>query len=277
MFRPATVCLETDRLWVVSDLHLWDDQPAKTQAFIRLVQRATAEGVPIVCGGDFFHLFLGRRGCQTALQRYLFQVLGDLRTEGLQFYWIEGNRDFRPVFWKPVVQGVGRRMVGHVGTHRIGMVHGHGLNRRDWSDWLWQKVVHSTVVTTLAQAVPAPALLRWAVAAERRIRTFPSAYKRRIPWPYILRRVRRTVDLRGFRWWLVGHFHVFAWVPLETPDGPVEVIFVPSWDEGPTYLEFRADGTWSLHDAEGARLDPKPLVPVARESPLAGSPPWPMG
>ncbi|MCS7311748.1 MAG: hypothetical protein NZ742_02375 [Acidobacteria bacterium] len=277
MLRQTTVRLRTDRLWVISDLHLWDDQPTKIQAFTRLVRRATAEGVPVLCGGDFFHLFLGRRGCQTFLQRHLFQFLSDLRAEGLQFYWVEGNRDFRPEFWKPVVQGVGRRMVGRVGTYQIGMVHGHGLNRRDWSDWLWQKAVHSTVVTTLAQAVPASVLLRWALAAERQLRRFPSAYKRWIPWPYILRRVRQTADLRGFHWWLVGHFHVFAWALLETPDGPVEVIFVPSWDEGPTYLEFRADGTWSLHDVEGARLDTKPLVPAACELPGVGSLSRPMG
>jgi UDP-2,3-diacylglucosamine pyrophosphatase LpxH len=262
MLRPATVHVQTDRLWVVSDLHLGDGLEGKVHAFLRLVRRATDEGVPVVCGGDFFHLFLGRRGCQTPLQHSLFQVLKDLRAQGLQFYWVEGNRDFWPAFWRPVLAGVGRRMVGSVGTHRIGMIHGHGLNRRDWSDWLWQKVAHGPVLTTLAQAVPASVFLRLAGAVERRLRAFPSPYKRRIPWPYIYRRIQATQDLRGFRWWLVGHFHVFAWTSLETSDGPVEVIFVPSWDEGPRYLEFRADGTWSLHDGEGARLDTKPLVPV---------------
>ena len=272
MYRTVVRVDADTRIWVITDLHLRDGEHGnKWDAFRRVVWHAVERDVPIVCGGDFFHLFLGRRECWTPLQRAVYDLLATAQASGLRFFWVRGNRDLHPESWRSILAGVGAILHARVGPHALMMVHGHGIDPGDRADWIWQRVLHHPVTWWLLRRLPAGGLTRLAHGVERRLHRGPSRRARPIPWRLLYQQAIRFVNGRPVRWFLFGHFHVFARI-VNPVGSPREILCVPSWDEGARILELSADGTWTLLDAHVRPLDIRPLEPMEIATPN-GSPP----
>lgn len=248
------------RCRILSDLHLKEDGEESVHAFFRIIQSAHQEGVPIVCGGDFFHLFLGWPGTQTPLQRRIYEFLGDLREEGLRFYWVEGNRDYRPKLWEPVATVTPHALYWVLGDLRMGMIHGDRLNLHDLPTQLWRLVSKNALARSLPFLLPKNRFRRWSLALERHIHEQNLNKYGLIPWNHIRKRLTAWAQRSNLHTALVGHFHIWALARLKSKrSGPIDCWFVPSWETQPNYLELDKTGKCTLYDEKG---HPIPEVPV---------------
>jgi UDP-2,3-diacylglucosamine hydrolase len=79
--------------WFISDLHLQDDRPELTQAFLGLVETSLSECQALYILGDLFEYWIGD-DYLTDTSKMVAESLLSRHEAGLQSYFIHGNRDF---------------------------------------------------------------------------------------------------------------------------------------------------------------------------------------
>ena len=83
----------SERILLISDLHLEEDRPDLVQAFLSFLEREAANACDLYILGDFFNLWIGDdddRPLNTAIAGALKLMAED----GLNIYLMHGNRDF---------------------------------------------------------------------------------------------------------------------------------------------------------------------------------------
>ena len=256
MTDPA---FSASRCWAITDLHLEASQTEAEEAFFQIMERAVAENVPVVCGGDLFHLFLGWPGAQTPFQHRIHRRLQELRRRGLRFYWVEGNHDFYPSHWRGILAGWGRTVTWTMGIRRMAMIHGDRLNRRDIPGLIWLSLTKNPAVHGLGRLLPGPWILRAARRTERFLHSWNRRRTRRTPWNHVLRRLDHWAESRALDTVFVGHFHVWGRYARRTRNGG-ELVgwFLPAWEKGPVYAEINSHGDCRLYEADGTPLPEPP-------------------
>ncbi len=261
---PHTPAFHAQRCWVLSDLHLNESRPDDFHALITILENATRERIPVICGGDFFDLFLGWSGCLTPQQRTLQKLLTRFRERGLRFYWIEGNRDFRPHIWADVCAAITRELVWTIGDRRFAMVHGDRLNRRDWRHRAWLAVAKSRPALFLPRLMPPTWVHKIATFCYRHLHRYTRPRYPDFSWDPIRQALIRLGRRLAADVVLFGHYHRWLRFHLDDPiRGPLIGYAIPSWDEFPLFVEFNVDGTVVPRHPDGRPLDLEPLPPTA--------------
>lgn len=84
--------------WIISDLHLSAQRPAVTQAFLHWLDTVVSQANALYILGDFFEVWVGDDLLQDAEYGRAFlpvvQALRALSAQGVQLYFMHGNRDF---------------------------------------------------------------------------------------------------------------------------------------------------------------------------------------
>lgn len=246
----------SDVCWVLSDLHLNEHRPDDFHHLVTILERATRDGVPVICGGDLFDLFLGWPGCLTSQQKSLFEILSRLKSRGLRFYWIEGNRDYRPSIWQEVCAEIDRLLVWDLGDQRYVMVHGDLLNVKDWKHLLWTGLTKNPFTLFMPRLLPHR--LTKATADYLYHRLHPYGMRRQVNFPFkaVISRLKKLQQKSGADVILLGHYHRFLRFQIDNPDrDPLQGWVVPSWDDNPVYLEFRAHHAVVACMPDGRPLD----------------------
>lgn len=78
----------------VSDVHLHDSLPRTTQAFIDFLEIHARKSRRLYLLGDLFEYWAGDDDIDTPYHRRIVQSLRDVSNNGVEVFWIAGNRDF---------------------------------------------------------------------------------------------------------------------------------------------------------------------------------------
>lgn len=86
--QPETVAL------FVSDLHLSPQMPQTAAAFFRFLDEQARHAQRLYLLGDIFEYWAGDDDLDDPFNRQVVQALRALADDGVELYWIAGNRDF---------------------------------------------------------------------------------------------------------------------------------------------------------------------------------------
>jgi UDP-2,3-diacylglucosamine hydrolase len=78
---------------LISDLHLEEQRPDLTRAFVHFLEGRARAAEALYILGDFFEVWIGDDG-MTPFQRKIARALRQLRDSGTQIFLMHGNRDF---------------------------------------------------------------------------------------------------------------------------------------------------------------------------------------
>ncbi|ADJ63374.1 UDP-2,3-diacylglucosamine diphosphatase [Herbaspirillum seropedicae] len=78
----------------VSDLHLQASLPRTTAAFLAFLQSHAAQTQQLYLLGDIFEYWAGDDDLATPYNQFIADALKALQAQGVQLYWMAGNRDF---------------------------------------------------------------------------------------------------------------------------------------------------------------------------------------
>jgi len=78
---------------LISDLHLEEERPDITRAFLHFLQTRAPQAEVLYILGDFFEVWIGD-DAMTPFQRSIAQALRALSERGTRIYLMHGNRDF---------------------------------------------------------------------------------------------------------------------------------------------------------------------------------------
>jgi UDP-2,3-diacylglucosamine hydrolase len=78
---------------LISDLHLQEERPDITRAFLDLIAGRARDAQALYILGDFFEVWIGD-DAMSPFQRSICQALRELSDSGTQIFLMHGNRDF---------------------------------------------------------------------------------------------------------------------------------------------------------------------------------------
>src|SRR5947199_10321276 len=110
----------------------------------------------LVLMGDLFQAWVGFPRFETAEIAAMVAALRDLRRQGIEIDYVEGNRDFF-LAGSPYADAFDRVALEtsfEVGGVRYLAVHGDGLNDQDWKYRFWRRLSKSAPVRLAIRATP---------------------------------------------------------------------------------------------------------------------------
>ena len=118
---------------LISDLHLEEQRPDITRAFLRFLESRAVQAVALYILGDFFEVWVGDDG-MTPFQHEIAGALRILSESGTRIYLMHGNRDF--MIGKAFCREAGCTLladpyVAQLGGERVLLMHGDSLCTRD--------------------------------------------------------------------------------------------------------------------------------------------------
>ncbi len=92
---PSAISLEArERVFLISDLHLWQDRPQTFERFRACVERARREADALVILGDLFEYWAGDDDLDASAIAPVIATLRAAADAGLLITFMHGNRDF---------------------------------------------------------------------------------------------------------------------------------------------------------------------------------------
>ena len=118
---------------LISDLHLQEERPDITRAFLDLLATRARDANALYILGDFFEAWIGDDG-MTPFQSSICQALRALSDSGTQVFLMHGNRDF--LIGKAFCKAAGATLlrdpsVVEMGGEPVLLMHGDSLCTRD--------------------------------------------------------------------------------------------------------------------------------------------------
>ncbi|TCD24610.1 UDP-2,3-diacylglucosamine diphosphatase [Pseudomonas sp. IC_126] len=118
---------------LISDLHLEEERPDITRAFLRFLETRAIQAEALYILGDFFEVWVGDDG-MTPYQHEIAAALRVLSESGTRIYLMHGNRDF--MMGKAFCREAGCTLlpdthVAELGGQRVLLMHGDTLCTRD--------------------------------------------------------------------------------------------------------------------------------------------------
>jgi UDP-2,3-diacylglucosamine hydrolase len=228
---------------VFADAHVGrspDDDAPFRQALDRVARRGPRE---IHLLGDIFHYLIGDRKFSTpGIERVLRQFEA-IRRSGTLLRYVEGNRDFflQNSYLERYFDEISRETRFVAGERRYLLVHGDGVNERDWPYRFWRLASKNPISFGAMKLVPRPLARQIVSRVEARLNRSNFKHKQRLPLD-MLRRYGARRLAEGYDVLLFGHFHA-AW--REQVDGGL-VEILPAFCEERRWLEVEETGEGRL-------------------------------
>lgn len=86
--------MASERLVILSDLHLWGPQDPLYRALLRFMQEKLSDGDKFFIVGDLFDLFIGNKSVFVHRYYEVLEALKKLAERNIEVFYIEGNHDF---------------------------------------------------------------------------------------------------------------------------------------------------------------------------------------
>jgi UDP-2,3-diacylglucosamine hydrolase len=162
----------------------------------------------LVLMGDLFQAWVGFESFETDDVRALVAALRDLRRQGVEIDYVEGNRDFF-LAGSPYADAFDRvalETAFEVGGVRYLAVHGDGLNDRDRKYRFWRWLSKSAAVRHLVRHTPRRLAHRMVHSTEARLSRTNFKHRAALPEAAIRSYAERRLA-EGYDVLLLGHFH----------------------------------------------------------------------
>ncbi len=236
---------------LISDLHLEEQRPDITRAFLFFLQDRAAHADALYILGDFFEAWIGD-DAMTPFQHRIAEALRQLSDGGTRVYLMHGNRDF--MIGKDFCREAGCTLLADPSVvelqgERVLLMHGDSLCTRDVAYMRLRRWLRNPLVLLILRNLSLATRHRLGrkLRKESRMQTRQKAADIVDVTPD---EVLRLMHEHGVRRLIHGHTHRPARHPLQVDGQPAERIVLGDWD---------AQG-WALQiDAEGYRLDAFPL------------------
>jgi UDP-2,3-diacylglucosamine hydrolase len=162
----------------------------------------------LILMGDLFQAWVGFPRFETPEILAVVASLRDLRRQGIEVDYVEGNRDFflagSP--YADAFDRIGLETSLAVGGVRYLAVHGDGLNDRDWKYLFWRRLSKSAPVRFLVRNIPRRLAHRMVHSTEKRLSQTNFKHRAAVPEAAIRRYAERRLA-EGHDVLLLGHFH----------------------------------------------------------------------
>jgi len=230
---------------VLADSHLGqasDDLGPFLQALSQIRRRGTTS---VYLLGDIFHYLIGDPKFSTPTLRGFLEGVRELRRGGSKVFYVEGNRDFylRGSYLEAEFDFVGPEADFDAGGRRFLLVHGDGINERDWPYRFWRFLSKNPVAYAVMKLIPKSAAHGIVSRTERRLMDTNFKHKSRLPVELIRSYAERRFA-GGTKVLLLGHFHESF--REELPGGEVRI--VPPFLEEKRWLEIDERGEVAVAD-----------------------------
>jgi len=124
----------------------------------RLISEIPSSAIRLFLLGDIFHYWVNEPGF---IQEYYSPFLAKLRElsrQGLELYFLEGNRDFLASHYlleQPWIDVLPNPYVTELGGRAVYLGHGDELCWNDWAYQAYKSVIRSNIVRNMADRLPA--------------------------------------------------------------------------------------------------------------------------
>nr|WP_239482204.1 UDP-2,3-diacylglucosamine diphosphatase [Pseudomonas insulae] len=216
---------------LISDLHLEEERPDITRAFLHFLQTRAPQAEALYILGDFFEVWIGD-DAMTPFQHSIAQALRQLSAGGTRVYLMHGNRDFM----------IGRQFCLEAGCtlladptcvemngERVLLMHGDSLCTRDEAYMRLRRLLRNPLVLWTLRHLPLATrqTLARKLRNESRTQTRMKASEITDVTP---EEVPRIMALHGATTLIHGHTHRPATHPLKIDDRAAQRIVLGDWD-----------------------------------------------
>lgn len=162
----------------------------------------------LVLLGDLFQVWVGSKRFETPDIAGVVEGLARVRSRGIPVHYVEGNRDFflRGSEYRKCFDSIGLEFSFETGGRRYLVVHGDGLDARDYLYRFWRRLSKNPVSRLAMLGLPknfANALIH---RTERGLSKTNFKHKVEIPEQVLLEYGQKRLA-GGFDSLLLGHFH----------------------------------------------------------------------
>jgi len=216
---------------LISDLHLEEQRPDITRAFLHFLQGRARQAEALYILGDFFEVWIGDDG-MSPFQRDIASALRELSDAGTRIYLMHGNRDF--LIGRSFCRLAGCTLLKDPSIVRFNgepvlLMHGDSLCTLDAGYMKLRRLLRNPLSLFILRNLPLATRRRLA----RKLRNESRAQTRMKASEIIdvtPDEVPRVMAEHGVRTLIHGHTHRPAVHPLEVEGQPARRIVLGDWD-----------------------------------------------
>ncbi|UVL27836.1 UDP-2,3-diacylglucosamine diphosphatase [Pseudomonas donghuensis] len=233
---------------LISDLHLQEERPDITRAFVDLLDGRARHAEALYILGDFFEAWIGD-DAMTPFQTSICQALRALSDSGMQVFLMHGNRDF--LLGQAFCKAAGCTLLAdpsvvEMGGEPVLLMHGDSLCTRDLAYMKMRRYLRNPLSLWILRHLPLSTRQKLA----RKLRSESRAQTRMKANDIVdvtAEEVPRIMQQFGVRTLVHGHTHRPAIHKLVVGDQPARRIVLGDWDRQ----------GWALQvDEQGFQLQP---------------------
>jgi UDP-2,3-diacylglucosamine hydrolase len=233
---------------LISDLHLQEERPDITRAFLDLLDGRARHAKALYILGDFFEAWIGD-DAMTPFQQSICQALRQLSDSGTAIYLMHGNRDF--LIGQDFCKAAGCTLLAdpsviELGGEQVLLMHGDTLCTRDLAYMKMRRYLRNPVSLWILRHLPLATRQKLArkLRSESRAQTRMKATEIVDVTP---EEVPKVMAEHGVRTLVHGHTHRPAIHKLVVDGEPARRIVLGDWDRR----------GWTLQvDGQGFALEP---------------------
>jgi len=233
---------------LISDLHLQEERPDITRAFLDLLDGRARHAKALYILGDFFEAWIGD-DAMTPFQQSICQALRQLSDSGTAVYLMHGNRDF--LIGQDFCKAAGCTLLAdpsviELGGEQVLLMHGDTLCTRDLAYMKMRRYLRNPLSLWILRHLPLATRQKLArkLRSESRAQTRMKATEIVDVTP---EEVPKVMAAHGVRTLVHGHTHRPAIHKLVVNGEPARRIVLGDWDRR----------GWTLQvDAQGFQLEP---------------------
>ena len=217
---------------LISDLHLEEERPDITRAFLDLLHGRARGAQALYILGDFFEAWIGDDG-MTPFQRSICAALRELSDSGTAIFIMHGNRDF--LIGKAFCKAAGATLlkdpsVVQLAGEPVLLMHGDSLCTRDLGYMKLRRILRNPIVLFILRHLP----LRTRHRLARKLRSESRAQTRMKANDIVdvtPEEVPRVMQQFGVRTLVHGHTHRPAIHKLQIGEQAAKRIVLGDWDK----------------------------------------------
>jgi UDP-2,3-diacylglucosamine hydrolase len=232
---------------LISDLHLEEERPDITRAFLHFLQTRAREAEALYILGDFFEVWVGDDG-MSPFQHSIAGALRELSDAGTRIFLMHGNRDF--LIGRAFCRAAGCTLlrdpsIVHFNGEPVLLMHGDSLCTLDVGYMKLRRMLRNPLSLFILRNLPLSTRRKLARKLRSESRAQTSMKAREIV-DVTPDEVPRIMAEHGVRTLIHGHTHRPAVHELEVNGQPARRIVLGDWDKQGWALQVDASG---LHQA----------------------------
>jgi len=217
---------------LISDLHLEEERPDITRAFLHFLATRARQAEALYILGDFFEVWIGD-DAMTPFQQSIADALRALSERGTRIYLMHGNRDF--MLGKGFCRAAGCTLLGdpsvvELGGERVLLMHGDSLCTRDEGYMRLRRLLRNPLSLFILRNLPLSTRRKLARKLRNKSRT-QTRMKASDIIDVTPELIPRVLAEHGVRTLIHGHTHRPATHELEVDGRPARRIVLGDWDQ----------------------------------------------